>query len=151
MPATVEVAFTVAGTYMAYYITQVWCHGSGVFGSVIYGLYGSATLLFGMSNKAHASKIFSQYWAVFTVIINGVCGVGWGGGCVGGCVGGCPSSHVHTSSERENKHWPFCTSGLIFFYVGAASVNFTIRYDSVNGHMEEDIITNIAWVFQGWR
>ena len=50
---------------------QVWCRGSGCIGTVVYGLYGSATLLFGMSNKARATLMFPQFWAVLTLIVNG--------------------------------------------------------------------------------
>ncbi|GIM04957.1 hypothetical protein Vretimale_9399, partial [Volvox reticuliferus] len=85
--AMAEVAWSVAGAYLSFYITQVWCKGSGCIGAVAYGLYGSATLLWGMSTKARLSGIFTQFWAVMTFVIN----------------------------------------GLIFFYVGASSVNFTIR------------------------
>ena len=38
-------------TSLPHYPPQVWCKGSGCIGTVVYGLYGSATLMFGMSNK----------------------------------------------------------------------------------------------------
>ena len=66
---------------------QVWCKGSGCVASVVFGLYGSATLLWGMSTKARISGIFWRFWDVMTFVIN----------------------------------------GLIFFYVGASCVNFTVR------------------------
>ncbi|KAG1668999.1 hypothetical protein FOA52_000592 [Chlamydomonas sp. UWO 241] len=83
----IEVSFSVGGCYMAFYITQVWCKGSGCIGAVVYGLYGNATLLWGMSKKARSSLMFAQFWEVFAFIIN----------------------------------------ALIFFYVGAAVVNFVVR------------------------
>ncbi len=56
-------------------------------GTVAYGLYGSATLLWGMSNKVRQTGIFQHFWTVMTFLVN----------------------------------------SLIFFYVGASCVNFTIR------------------------
>eukprot|EP00955_Chlamydomonas_euryale_P047109 353590-Chlamydomonas_euryale.AAC.4 len=82
-----EVAFSVGGCYMAFYLTQVWCDGSGCIAAVVYGLYGNATLLWGMSKKARGSLMFKQFWEVLEFIIN----------------------------------------ALIFFYVGAAVVNFVVR------------------------
>ncbi|KAL6750873.1 Sodium/hydrogen exchanger family-domain-containing protein [Haematococcus lacustris] len=87
MPSFAEVAFSVAGAYLSFYITQVWCHGSGCVGAVAYGLYGSATLLWGISSKTRQSQQFQHFWAVLTFIVN----------------------------------------ALIFYYVGASCVNFTIR------------------------
>lgn len=87
MEAYAEVAWTMGGAYLSFFITQVYCKGSGCVGSVAFGLYGSSTLLWGMSSKVRQSGIFQYFWSVITFIIN----------------------------------------GLIFFYVGAASVNFTIR------------------------
>ncbi len=66
----------------------MWCKGSGCVGSVAFGLYGSGTLLWGMSTKARISGMFWRFWDVMTCIIN----------------------------------------ALIFFYVGASCVNFTIRW-----------------------
>lgn len=51
---------------------QVWCKGSGCIGSVVFGLYGSSTLLWGMSTKARLAGIFTQFWAVLTFVINGL-------------------------------------------------------------------------------
>ncbi|MEW5302839.1 MAG: hypothetical protein WDW36_005582 [Sanguina aurantia] len=87
IPPQAEVAFTVAGSYLCYYITQVWCGGSGVIAVVVYGLYGSSTLTWGISSRARLEGTFKQFWVVLVFMIN----------------------------------------GLIFFYVGAASVNFTWR------------------------
>ncbi|KAG2448639.1 hypothetical protein HYH02_006526 [Chlamydomonas schloesseri] len=87
MEPQAEVAWSVGGAYLSFYITQVWCRGSGCVGSVAFGLYGSGTLLWGMSTKARLTGIFDKFWTVMTFLIN----------------------------------------GLIFFYVGASAVNFTIR------------------------
>ncbi|MEW5312414.1 MAG: hypothetical protein WDW38_004051 [Sanguina aurantia] len=87
IPPQAEVAFTVAGSYLCYYITQVWCGGSGVIAVVVYGLYGSSTLTWGISSRARLEGTFKQFWVVLVFMIN----------------------------------------GLIFFYVGAAAVNFTWR------------------------
>ena len=45
-------------------VGQVWGKGSGCVASVAYGLWGSATLLFGMSVKARESGIFQKFWDV---------------------------------------------------------------------------------------
>lgn len=42
----------------------MWCKGSGCIGAVAFGLYGSATLLWGMSTKARLTGIFMQFWQV---------------------------------------------------------------------------------------
>ncbi len=41
--------------------------------AVVYGLYGSATLLWGMSSTARVSKQFPHFWASLVFIINGNC------------------------------------------------------------------------------
>jgi NhaP-type Na+/H+ or K+/H+ antiporter len=87
LDAKAEVAFTVGMAYLSFFIAQVFCKGSGCVATVVFGLFGSATLLFGMSQKARQSLIFPQFWNVFMFLVN----------------------------------------SLIFFYVGAASVNFAIR------------------------
>eukprot|EP00798_Chlamydomonas_sp_ICE-L_P011080 gene11080-18689_t len=82
MPSHAEVAFTVGGCYVSFYIAQVWCKASGCVGTVAYGLYGASTLLFGMSMKARASKIFVRFWDVLIFIINGLIFFYVGASCV---------------------------------------------------------------------
>ena len=44
MPEDVEVAVTLAMSYLVYYVTNAPLHLSGVIAVVVFGLYGSATL-----------------------------------------------------------------------------------------------------------
>ena len=62
--------------------TQVWCHGSGCVGTVAYGLYGSATLLWGISSKTRQSGQFTHFWTVMTFIVNALIFFYVGSSCV---------------------------------------------------------------------
>lgn len=66
---------------------QVYVSASGVTAVVAFGLYGSATTLWGMSSKAKSDGSFSKPWELLT----------------------------------------FAMNGIVFFFVGASSVNFFIR------------------------
>jgi hypothetical protein len=59
-----------AGMARGHPLAQVWCKGSGAIGSVAYGLYGSSTLLWGMSNKTRQSGIFQHFWITLTFVVN---------------------------------------------------------------------------------
>lgn len=61
---------------------QVYCHGSGCVAAVAYGLYGSSTLLWGMSTKARQSGMFQQFWVVMTFIVNALIFFYVGASCV---------------------------------------------------------------------
>ena len=56
--------------YLSFYLAQVFCKGSGCISTVVFGLFGSATLLFGMSQGARQSLVFPQFWNVFIFLIN---------------------------------------------------------------------------------
>lgn len=62
-------------------------HGSGVIGVVVYGLYGSSTLTWGLSHKGRRNNTFCDFWDVIQ----------------------------------------FSANGLVFFFVGASVVNFSVR------------------------
>ena len=65
-----EVALTVGMAYLSFYIAQFFCKGSGCVSSVVFGLFGSATLLFGMSQGARQTLVFPQFWNVLIFLIN---------------------------------------------------------------------------------
>lgn len=52
--------------------TQVYCEASGVIAAVVFGLFGSATTLWGMSPAAKSSGAFHQFWEGVTFALNGV-------------------------------------------------------------------------------
>ncbi|KAI8463489.1 MAG: Sodium/hydrogen exchanger family-domain-containing protein [Monoraphidium minutum] len=72
----VEVAITLGGAYLSYLLTEYYglfgLHGSGVIGVVVYGLFGSSTLIFGLSAKGRRNNTFFAFWDVTQFIANGL-------------------------------------------------------------------------------
>eukprot|EP00892_Ulva_mutabilis_P007352 jgi/Ulvmu1/498/UM001_0506.1 len=81
MPEDIEVAVTVAVSYLVYYVTNAPLHLSGVTAVVVFGLYGSATLKWDMSASA-ASQSFPAFWNVLGQITNTVVFFFSGAACV---------------------------------------------------------------------
>ncbi|KIZ02439.1 hypothetical protein MNEG_5523 [Monoraphidium neglectum] len=75
-PPHAEVAITLGGAYLTYLLTEYYglfgFHGSGVIGVVVYGLFGSATLIFGLSRKGRRHNAFFDFWDVVQFTANGL-------------------------------------------------------------------------------
>jgi NhaP-type Na+/H+ or K+/H+ antiporter len=72
MKGYIETALSLALAYIAYYITQIWVECSGVIAVVIFGLWGSATVQWGMNSKNLSKGLFLGFYDVFVCILNGI-------------------------------------------------------------------------------
>ena len=72
MKGFVETVLSLALAYISYYITQIWVECSGVISVVVFGLWGTATLQWGMNSKNLSRGLFLGFYDVFVFILNGI-------------------------------------------------------------------------------
>ncbi|GAX82549.1 hypothetical protein CEUSTIGMA_g9975.t1 [Chlamydomonas eustigma] len=72
MKGYIEINLTLAATYLSYYITQVWVQSSGVIAVVIFGLIGSATMQWGISQKVLQTRALFTFYDVLVFLLNGI-------------------------------------------------------------------------------
>eukprot|EP00798_Chlamydomonas_sp_ICE-L_P030883 gene30883-35931_t len=68
----VEVTATVAGSYLCFYVANSYLGASGVMAVVIYGLYGSATMMWNISLRAKREGWMLKFWDVVAFCLNGI-------------------------------------------------------------------------------
>eukprot|EP01025_Chloroclados_australasicus_P022893 TRINITY_DN23409_c1_g1_i7.p1 TRINITY_DN23409_c1_g1~~TRINITY_DN23409_c1_g1_i7.p1 ORF type:complete len:1503 (-),score=153.99 TRINITY_DN23409_c1_g1_i7:350-4858(-) len=73
---TLQVAFSLAGAYLAYYIGSGPLLGqyyvSGVIAVVVYGLYGSYSLKWDLETTRENENMFNNFWTALAQIVNSV-------------------------------------------------------------------------------
>lgn len=72
MKGFIETALSLALAYISYYITQIWVKCSGVIAVVVFGLWGSATVQWGMNSKNLTRGLYLGFYDVFVFILNGI-------------------------------------------------------------------------------
>lgn len=68
----IEATFVLAMSYLVYWVTQSPCGGSGVIAVVTFGLFGNATLQWGMTGSAFKSGDFDAMWDMISFLANGL-------------------------------------------------------------------------------
>ena len=67
----IEATFVLAMSYLVYWVTEL-ADGSGVIAVVTFGLFGNATLLWGMTGSAFKSGDFEAMWDLISFLANGL-------------------------------------------------------------------------------
>ncbi|KAK9866895.1 hypothetical protein WJX84_006646 [Apatococcus fuscideae] len=66
-----ELALSLAGAYLTFYIANAPLGASGVIATVVFGLYGNATAAWGMTAKMVELGTFGDFWDTIGLIVNG--------------------------------------------------------------------------------
>lgn len=72
MQGQLEVLLSLPGAYLSYYVGQVYMGASGCIATVAFGLWGNASLVWGMSASTLRHDLFFGFWDVALSAINGL-------------------------------------------------------------------------------
>ncbi|KAG1680362.1 hypothetical protein FOA52_015453 [Chlamydomonas sp. UWO 241] len=72
LPGVAEIALTLGVAYAAFFITQIYVASSGVIAVVVYGVYGSVTMLWGLSKQLIQAGTITGAYDIIVFVLNGI-------------------------------------------------------------------------------